>query len=290
MTNASESRAHHYDEVAFKAADGTALYLRSVEPDEPKAIVLFLHGYADHGGRYMHVLEALAGAGYSAHALDYRGHGKAGGRRGFVWHFDDYLEDARAGVKQLRLRHPTLPMFLFAHSHGGLITAMLMSHRGGPDVAGVVLSGPYLKLKLEPSVVQLVQAHVVGRLIPILSIANPLTSDQLTKDPAMRADSDADPLKHKVVTPRWFSQSNSAQSVVRRFASQFRTPVLIMHGEEDPIADPAGSKAFFEAIGSVDKTLTTYPGMLHEVLHEVERHKPIGEAIAWMNARLEARR
>ncbi len=289
MTTASQVTSFMYDECSFRAPDGETLYLRSFDPDAPKALVLFLHGYADHGGRYRHVHEVLAHAGYSVHALDYRGHGKAGGRRGYVWNFDDYLSDVREGVKQLRLRHPNLPLFIFAHSHGSLITAVLMANSGRPDVAGVVLSGPYFKLKLEPSLAQLVQAHVVGRLIPFLSIKNPLTSDQLSKDPEMRAASDNDPLKHDRVTPRWFSQSNAAQSVVRRLAPQFRAPVLILQGGEDPIADPAGAQSFFETVGSIDKKLVVYPEMLHEVLHEVGRDKAIAEAIAWMDAHVGSR-
>jgi hypothetical protein len=42
--------------------------------------------------------EALAAAGYAAPAHDYRGHGRAEGRRGYVGRFGDYLDDVETMI------------------------------------------------------------------------------------------------------------------------------------------------------------------------------------------------
>ncbi|MFM2153924.1 MAG: hypothetical protein RL199_2359, partial [Pseudomonadota bacterium] len=272
------------NETFFPSKDGTRLFMASYAPaGVPKASVLFLHGYADHASRYGHVLEALAAAGYDAHALDYRGHGRAEGRRGYVGRFGDYLDDVETAIARIRAASGA-PLFLFAHSHGCLVACSLVLRNPRLPVEGLVLSSPYFRLKLAPGWFQLFQAKVVGRLVPVLSVKNPLTSDMLTHDAAMRAASDADTLKHTVVTPRWFSESNEAQLQLFANARRFDKPLLVMQAGDDAIADPQGAHDFVDSVGSRDKHLTVYPGMFHEILHEVEREKPVTEAITWLDA------
>ncbi|MFM2152916.1 MAG: hypothetical protein RL199_1351 [Pseudomonadota bacterium] len=271
-------------ESHFPSKDGTRLFMTSRPPvGVPKASVLFLHGYADHASRYGHVLEALAAAGYAAHALDYRGHGRAGGRRGYVGRFGDYLDDVETAIARIRAASGA-PLFIFAHSHGCLVACTLVLRDPRLPVEGLVLSSPYFRLKLAPGWFQLFQAKVVGKLIPVLSVKNPLTSDLLTHDAAMRAASDADTLKHTVVTPRWFSESNEAQLQLFANARRFVKPLLVMQAGDDAVADPQGARDFVDSAGSHDKRLTVYPGMFHEILHEVEREKPVAEAVAWLDA------
>ena len=42
----------------------------------------------------------------------------------------------------------------------------------------------------------------------------------------------------------------------------------------------------FERASAEDKTLKSYPGMLHEPFHEVERALVLGDLRAWLSARL----
>lgn len=59
------------------------LYSTRVTPkDTPLGTVCLVHGFAEHSGRYHHVMEALALAGYEVCALDLRGFGYSGGPRG----------------------------------------------------------------------------------------------------------------------------------------------------------------------------------------------------------------
>jgi urease gamma subunit len=51
----------------------------------------------------------------------------------------------------------------------------------------------------------------------------------------------------------------------------------------DTIADAAASRAFVEAVQSKDKRFVLYPGFRHEIFNEVERDRPISEAVAWLS-------
>src|SRR5437764_15326991 len=74
-----------------------ALYRRRVEPEGGAWAELgILHGYGEHSGRYAEFMRWMAERGVACRALDFRGHGLAKGRRGFVTDWDDYLADVSA--------------------------------------------------------------------------------------------------------------------------------------------------------------------------------------------------
>lgn len=275
-----------FEESFFTSKDGTRLFHAALVPENPKAVAVIVHGYGDHAGRYHHVMEAFAKASIACHALDYRGHGRAEGRRGHCGAFSEFLDDLDTFILRVQAQSGALPLFIVGHSHGGLLTARYLETRGEPTgLAGVVLSSPYFRLRLEPGRFQLFQAKVVGKIIPFLPVKNPLTVDQLTKDPAMREWSANDPLRHTVVTPRWFTESNAAQDAVFADAAKVKAPILVLHGAEDPVARPDASKSWFDAIASKDKTYVSLAGMLHEGFSEVGREGVIAQVVDWMNAR-----
>ena len=85
---------HEEGPLAREVSSGPALYSGFTAPDgAPKAVVALLHGYADYGGRYAHVVEAWAELGIATVTIDMRGHGRAKGRRGYCERFTEYLDD-----------------------------------------------------------------------------------------------------------------------------------------------------------------------------------------------------
>jgi lysophospholipase len=282
--------ASEWRESFFNVSDGLRLFHAAALPASPRAVVIVVHGYGDHALRYRHVMERLAAEGFAAHALDYRGHGRAGGRRGFTASFADYTRDLSAFIDRVRAESGPLPLFLLGHSHGALVVGTLLLSDNPPrNIAGVILTSPYFQLRIAPTAFQLFQARVVGKIVPFLRIKSPLTSAMLTTDTAMQKAADADPLMHRVVTPRWFTESNAAQVVLLSKAKAFTIPLLVLHGADDGIAHPDGSRAFFDAASSGDKRYIAYSGMLHEIYNEVEREKPIAETVAWLSAHLDGK-
>lgn len=104
---------------------GPSLYYASAMPTGgSKAVLAVIHGYADHGARYAHVMGALAEHGIGSVAIDLRGHGRAQGPRGFCARFDEFLDDARELRRLVEARAKGAPTLLFGHSFGGLITSL----------------------------------------------------------------------------------------------------------------------------------------------------------------------
>jgi acylglycerol lipase len=53
----------------------------------------------------------------------------------------------------------------------------------------------------------------------------------------------------------------------------------------DVEAKPGGSRHFFEAAGSADKSLKLYEGGYHDPLADLNRETVIADILAWLNAR-----
>ena len=115
----------------LEEAGKPTLYYRWAPAEPPKGTVLVLHGLSEHSGRYEHVLDHLAGAGFSALAIDYRGWGLAEGKRGCLRSFDEYVADALRGLRLARHKMGGEgPLFLLGHSQGGLLAARTAMEEG----------------------------------------------------------------------------------------------------------------------------------------------------------------
>src|SRR5256885_10611122 len=261
------------------------LFFQIVRPrTEPVAHVALLHGYAEHLGRHAEVTRALASAGYAVHLLDVRGHGQSGGKRAHVHRFEDYLSDLEVFLARVREAALDRPIFLVAHSHGALISALYLL--GDPEVVrGAVFSSPYFRLKLHVSPLKILAGKLVANVLPSLPMRNELKPEQLTRDVAIQDATRKDPLYQQIATPRWFTESSSAQETVLRRATEFVTPLLVLCGGADAVADPKAARDFFDHPTSKDKQFKQYDGLLHEIFHEPERDLVFRDLIRWLDER-----
>lgn len=261
-----------------------------MRPPQPLAVIGIVHGYGDHSGCYTELMERLAAAGFEAHAIDLRGHGRSGGRRGFARHWSDFLDDLQAFVERLQrstgahLQAGALPLFLLGQSHGALLLVHAALH-GLSGVRGMLFTSPYLRFTLPVTPWKL----RVGRLIRTVAPGFPMPTDirveMLTSDPEVLVLARGDALRLRIVTPGWFFAAQRAQAEALARAPDFHLPVLIIQGGRDPITDPAASEAFFRRLGSEDKTYRCFTGMRHETLREVGRDEIVEMIIEWLRGR-----
>jgi alpha-beta hydrolase superfamily lysophospholipase len=273
-----------HEEGFLNSADHLRLYWQRWRPPAPRATVAVLHGGGDHSGRYPALTTALVRAGLEVALVDLRGHGQSDGRRFHVDRFEDYLSDLDAFLARLRSGGSAGRPFLVAHSMGALVAARWgLDH--GREVAGFVLSSPWLRLAARPPLLKVLAARLAGRLVPWLPVATGIEVAALTGDPELQAWTAHDPLYGRATTPRWFEESSRAQEEVLRRAASFEAPLLVLAAGADAIADPAAARGFVEAAASADKRIVVHEGFRHEIFNEVERARPIGEAVAWIAAR-----
>jgi len=241
------------------------------------------HGVAEHSGRYAHVAQSLVDAGYTVVGFDLRGHGKSSGKRNYINSFQDYLNDLQEVLNRTKASYPDLPLFLFGHSMGGGIVTLFTIERN-PDVKGVLLSGPSVKVSDDISPFLQKISGVISAILPKLPVIK-LESTDISKDPEVVKAYDEDPLNYRGgILARTGSELLNATKTITARSHVIDLPILIMHGDSDKLADKSGSEMLYANVSSTDKTLKIYAGLYHEILNEPEQDQVKADIINWLNA------
>jgi lysophospholipase len=257
------------------------LFRRSWIPKTSAQIVVLVHGYGEHSGRYEQTASDLASAGFEVHAYDHQGHGQSGGARCHVRRFEDLLDDLEGFVAAVRAERPPLPVVVVGHSMGGLVVAAYASQRD-PKVAGVATSGAALARPEDLSRGRAFAAHVLKWIAPRLSLGSKLDPDTLSRDPEVVRAYLADPLVQRKITASLASEMLSAMKRTAAAGSEVKVPMLLLHGEDDLICPVVGSRNFFEQLTVTQRRLRTYPGLRHEIFNEPERAAVLGDLVGWI--------
>jgi alpha-beta hydrolase superfamily lysophospholipase len=273
----------NYQEHFFDAGDGVRLFFRRWFVPEPKGLVAMVHGFAEHSGRYGHVADFLCEQGWSVAAFDCRGHGQSGGRRAHIDHFQDYLDDTRAFLDEIKKAgYPKLPILL-GHSQGALIAARYVQML--PDsVASLVLSSPYLALAMKVPAVKAAAGKMVSKIFPTLAMKTGLDPSILSHDQEEVEKYAADPLVSNIATARWFTEIQEAQATAVQQAAGITCPMIMLLAGDDRLVSTPVSKNLFNGAGSADKTMHEYEGYYHEVFNEVGRDKVLADLRAWLES------
>jgi alpha-beta hydrolase superfamily lysophospholipase len=278
-----ELKTFRLQEGSIVTPGGEALYSEFYRPYPevpPLGTIVLVHGLGEHLGRYQHVFEDLTAKGYQVLAFDLRGHGRSTGKRGHVRTFLEYAEDLHAVVKQAR-KDP-YPVFLLAHSMGALIVLQYIMQGSydskNPNLQGCVLIGIPIKPTIEASNVKQMSALFLKKLGVVLSFANEVDPRYLSRDERIGQAYQKDVLVTRTVTSTWFAAFLEAIQDVTQNVREVDIPILFLHGGDDRIAHPDGSRVIFQSYPFEQKQLHIYEGCYHELLNE-DCHQGILEEI-----------
>ena len=275
-------------EGTVSVADGTTLRtLRWAPESEPWAVALVVHGLGEHAGRYRTVAGALTAAGIDVFAYDQRGFGGSAGARAYVDRFGQLHDDLAERVLAVRGTRPGLPLVLYGHSLGGLVAAgYVLSGRALPMPDLLVLSSP--ALDSEQPAWRRSMAKLLTGITPRMRIANGLPEGGLSRDAAVQAAVDADPLCLSTSTVRLGAESFAEQARVQAAIAGIASmplPTYVLHGSADPIVAPSAS-AILE--GKANVTRRVHEGLRHECHHEPEYPQVLAEVVTWIRAAVPA--
>lgn len=258
-----------HKEGNFKGYKDFNIYYQCWLPEnKAKAVLLVAHGFAEHSGRYLNVVNHFVPKGYAVYALDHRGHGRSDGQRVHVDDFNEYIKDLKTFFNIVRKENPKDKIFLIGHSMGSVI-ALLYTIEYQQELAGLVTSGGGLAKPGDPP-------------MPPRKPGEALPTAMLSRDPAVRLAYENDPLVYRGPIPS--GGMGGMLSKLYPLVPQIKLPALIMAGNGGP--DGARSRVLYEQIGSKDKTLRLYEGLLHEIFNEPEHPQVLADMETWLKAHL----
>ncbi len=255
----------------------------------PRAILLLQHGFAEYAERYVwshsRLIPKLNARRFEVWGLDFWGHGASPGDRGIV-NVQLAVEDHLQMRQQAAARN--LPVFLFGHSLGGLVTAASALREPSPRFDGVILSSPALPTAMPAPVEYAV--GFLARLLPSLRVPQPKApSEELCRDAEQLhlAKTDGAIFKGQISFLVAATALREARLMWARLG-QWRNPTLVLHGTADSWTDFRQSRRLVQEIPSVDKTLRLVEDGYHELLNDGNGESLVQLILDWLERRADS--
>lgn len=293
------------------AGDGTQVHrYQWLTESVPKALVHIAHGMGEHAARYDWTAQKLNAAGYEVTANDHRGHGHTADTLGDFGEdgWNRAISDLHEILQQLKANRPDVPLILFGHSMGAMMSQQYIA-RHGATIDAVVLSGSpgagnRFQMWLVHAIARFERWRVGDRaesalLQNLLFGGNNKDFDEdgatgyewLSRDRQQVQAYAQDPLCGFVPCPKSLCDLFAAERKNWKAQSiagiPVRLPTYIFSGSADPIH--SGMKnlrrllAYYQGHG-MHITTRFYAGGRHEMLNETNRDEVIMDVISWLDS------
>ncbi len=301
------------EKYKISSKDGYKLEVHIFEIEKAKAVVQIVHGMEEHQERYEDFAKFLNKEGYTVVSSDMRGHGYTVPKSdlGFFKKSKGYIsliEDQKAVTKFIKDKFPSLPVYLFAHSMGTIITRALLQS-SSKDYSKVVLSGypnyqgaASVGIMIADTVKLFKGAKYKSKLIQKLGVG---VFNKAIKNPKTDVDwvcANEDTVRSYIEDPYCgFGFTCSAFSDLFHLVNMMHKeklyhdvnkelPFLLIRGCDDPCTggnDGAeDSRKVLKKAGFANLEHIDYPGMRHEILNEKDNKKVYKDVLDFYNKKI----
>ncbi len=263
---------------------GHARFGRMSAPEKPKAVMLLVHGFGEHSGRYEPMMAHLADHDIAVIALDLEGHGQSGGRRGVCRSYDVLLADVDLLKAKAKADFPGLPVFLYGHSMGGGLALHYVLKHGDDGLNGVIASAPLIH-PAEPVPGPLrALVKILRPVLPNMTIGNEISGDKVSSVPDEQKRYEQDPLNHGRLGLGLATGIIEGGEWVADNAERWNTPLLLIHAEADKLTQFNSSREF--AANAQNCEFHPMADCEHEMHNDSVREDVYGKMTAFMKARI----
>ncbi|MET3132252.1 lysophospholipase [Oxalobacteraceae bacterium GrIS 1.11] len=276
--------------AALKCSDQVERTIHIWQGEQPRAVILAIHGGMAHAGDYVTPALYLRKHGIATVSFDMCGHD--GKRRVDIPGFDSFLDDAGLFLQWIKHNYPGLPIFVMGHSMGALIATHLGLGRFAGDAAikGFILSSPYYVNAIKVPALLLMLSGVLARVAPTMKVPLASLTELLTHDRAITARhyaDEKDQTRATEVTVRFATALTSAQARLGGTLSGWRFPLFAVVAGEDKLADCRAAEAMLKTVAPALLSYHFYPDNYHENFNEINRDQIFGEMLTWLERRLD---
>ena len=268
----------------IKLSNGQVLRGMIQSPGEnTKAVIILVHGLGEHIQRYIYWADLFKKEGIGFAGVDLPGHGRSEGRRGNIKSYvllDNMIDILLNSCKKT---FPGIPVYIYGHSLGGTIVLDYLL-RKNPKVKGAIITAPWLRLSFEPPRIKLILASVMKNILPGLIQPSGLNANHISHDETVVEKYRTDPLVHGKISVSLFHEAMAAAAYSLKHASDLKVPTLMLHGSDDLVCSPEGSREFAGKTSLVD--LKIWDGGYNELHNEPFKDEVFAYIINWINKKL----
>ncbi len=269
----------------IKSFDSTNIYYVKDIPQNSKAVVVIIHGFSEHLGRYESVKDKFNEYGYAVYRYDVRGHGMSGGKKGYIQDFNHFIIDNDIIIDLINKENSSLPIFIMGYSMGGFIAACY-GVKYGKKINGQILSSA---ATMQPSFTKGVKGMLIRTLNHFYSdfkiTTNFLNFFLSKKDKIKVLDMDDLTLKESrlnlhveflIKGTNWLNNN----------LHNYNLPCLLIHGEKDRLIRKETAEKFHDRISSSDRQLKIYNDLSHEIFNNNYQNIILDDMNMWISDRL----
>lgn len=271
----------------FVTKDGIRLATRSWLPEknDPKAIIIALHGFNDYSNFFQVPGDYFRSIGIGSYAYDQRGFGKSP-NRGLWAGVDAYKDDLSQFTNLVKRRHPNVPIYLLGESMGGAVVIVSMTSKNLPPVDGVILAAPavwgretmpwYQRTLLWLTAHTVPTKTVTGKGLGILPSDNIEMLRALGRDPQVIKQTRVETL---------YGLVNLMDKALHQ-APDLKVPTLMLYGEKDQIIPTRPTYRMLNNLpgfGLAKFRVAFYENGYHMLLRDLQAPTLWNDIAAWLN-------
>jgi alpha-beta hydrolase superfamily lysophospholipase len=264
---------------------GEQLYLQCWKQDDwpSDAIIIVTHGVSEHSECHHLMAESLSNQRFQVYAWDLPGHGKSYGQRGFIHSFNEFITCLDRVITEVKKQNSNdVPIYLFGHSLGGLITVSYILQYPDAPFKAVLLSSPALGVKLQVPFLKDRAARILNVVAPHITIPHEIHYEDLSRDRAVVASYSKDTLRHKKFSAPLYLGILDAMAEAQSRAHHIHIPLFIQAAGADRVVDPVATQEFFSKVGSSNKQLKIYEKSYHEIFNDLGREEVIDDLLSYL--------
>jgi len=275
-----------HKEGNFTGANGTELYYQNWKPDgRVRCVLAIIHGFGEHSGRYMNIVNHVLPLECAVYGFDHRGHGQSDGKRGYITNWDEFRQDLHLFLDIIRAQEKDLPLIILGHSMGGLIVLNYLLCKPDENIAAVIASSPLLAQPGISPVLVLI-SRILSRIWPGFSIETGLDAGTISRDPKVVDAYLSDPLVHSTASARFGTELTATINWTQIHAADFKYPLFIYHGQADQLVPVQGSRKFYNNLRINDKKYIEYEQAYHETHNDIDKKIVLKNISDWIEQHL----
>jgi alpha-beta hydrolase superfamily lysophospholipase len=264
------------------AADGTALAVSEwpadAPADQPRAVILAVHGYGDYGpSTFNPAAEFWAKQGITTYAYDQRGFG----RNASFGHWpgaEALVADVQAVTRQIRARHPCLPVIVAGHSMGG---GVVLAAARELDADGLILAAPAIWGGAEMNPLHRLAAWSAAAVVP----ERRFTGEGIIR---IQASDNIELLRALGRDPRYLRPPSAREifglvrisDMAEAAAQAVSLPALLLLGEKDEIVPVERVRRVFARLTG-PRQVFAYPEGWHLLFRDLQAERVWRDVADW---------